>query len=316
MNYNAPIRNYLKSNLPQSWLPHLRNTRDALLLRKLFIDKMTVANIWRDADYHHTLAFTKEDCEKLEKIYGIKFSYIDQELNKQIDDFADTVKYPTIIDNIEPGSRVLDLGCGPGKTLWDLKRLKNVDPCGLDVSQQSVDILNSRGIEAYRCDLSDLFDERLQWAASQKWDYVISCGGALQNFAWPTKILQIFGKTTQIHQVYNYGFWFNRLRLLFGRYTYTPTTDLLTKGHPYYSELNVFRTYWTFHDFPKICDSAGFDTERLSYNGLRIGGPSLFKHSAFFKLTPQPDFEEVTIDSVLLERNGVTKSNRLGANAW
>lgn len=310
------VRSTVKSLIPAQFHPALRRAVNSLLLRDIFVDRMRIRNIWRDTGYMHTLALNEEECRELEDIYGIRFSYIKQELNKQIEDFSNKVKYPELLKVIPEGSRVLDLGCGPGVTLWDLKRQKNADVCGLDISQGSVDILRERGIEAYRCNISDLFDERLQWAAQQNWDYVISCGGALQNFNWPTKILQIFGSSTQVHQVYNTGFWFYRLRLLFGRFSYIPTTDLMTKGHPYFAEVSVFRTYWTLKDFEQICASVGLEAEMVSHRGWRFFGTNIFIHNAFYVLRQKNPDAEVTIADVIASRDGEGTTRRLGANAW
>lgn len=138
------LRRTLKSLVPARFHPRLRRILNAVLLRDIFVDRMRIANIWRDTGFMHTLALNENQCRKLEKVYGIRFSYIDQELNKQIGDFADTVKYPQLLEVIPSGSRVLDLGCGPGVALWDLKRHRNVDGCGLDILQHSVDIVRAQ----------------------------------------------------------------------------------------------------------------------------------------------------------------------------
>ena len=55
--------------------------------------------------------------------------------------------YRMIEDYIEPGSRVLDLGCGDGQLLDDLIRGKGVRGSGIDANLDEVQATIARGVD-------------------------------------------------------------------------------------------------------------------------------------------------------------------------
>jgi len=183
---------------------------------------------------------------------------------------------------------------------------------GLDLIPGNVKHLNALGYDARQCDLSNLFDPSLIWASKQDGDYVICTGGALQNFSYPTKIAEIFRRSTIIFQAYNTGYWFHRLRLLCGRFPYTPTSVYNTPDREFRAELHVFRVYWTLQDFRDIFRVAGCDLEEFACRG--IPGLDLFKWSAFFELTWSGKSREETFSQTIVRsRSGATWTVK---NAW
>jgi hypothetical protein len=153
---------------------------------------------------------------------------------------------------------------------------------GLDLIPGNVEHLRELGFEAYTCDLSNMFDERLIWASRQNWDYVVCTGGALQNFTYPTKISEIFRRSTLIYQIYNTGYWFHRLRLFTGRFPYTPTSLYNSIPRQLFAEAYIFRIYWTLADFRDMFAAVGFETSEFASRGLP--GLDILKWSAFFEL--------------------------------
>lgn len=79
------------------------------------------------------------------------------------------VGYDRIMDLIEPGTRVLDLGCGSGVLLERLQKEKKVTGLGVEISETNVALCVDRGLYCYQGDVDDgLSDYR-----DNSFDYVI-----------------------------------------------------------------------------------------------------------------------------------------------
>ena len=64
-----------------------------------------------------------------------------------------------IADMIDPGSRVLDIGCGDGELLYHLVNFKSVDARGIELSQDGVNACVVRGLSVIQGDAdTDLAD--------------------------------------------------------------------------------------------------------------------------------------------------------------
>lgn len=74
-----------------------------------------------------------------------------------------------IADLIEPGSRVLDIGCGDGALLELLERMRGVDARGIEISQEGVNAAVSRGLSVIQGDA----DSDLAQYPDQSFDYVV-----------------------------------------------------------------------------------------------------------------------------------------------
>ena len=77
--------------------------------------------------------------------------------------------YAIIGDLIEPGTRVLDLGCGEGQLLAWLKENKNVDGRGVEMEGADVRKAIARGVSVYQGDLESALEDY----PDQAFDYVI-----------------------------------------------------------------------------------------------------------------------------------------------
>jgi methionine biosynthesis protein MetW len=70
---------------------------------------------------------------------------------------------------VEPGTRVLDLGCGEGELLTWLKENKDVDGRGVELTGARVQKAIARGVSVFQGDLETALDDY----PSQAFDYVI-----------------------------------------------------------------------------------------------------------------------------------------------
>src|ERR1700690_2181836 len=92
--------------------------------------------------------------------------------------------YAIIGELIEPGTCVLDLGCGEGLLLQWLKEKKHVDSRGVEMIGASVQKAIARGVSVYQGDLETALEDYPDGA----FDYVI-LSQTLQETRHPLKVL-------------------------------------------------------------------------------------------------------------------------------
>lgn len=160
------------------------------------------------------------------------------------------------------GSSVLELGCGNGRLGYILKNKKNINYCGVDVSETAVAQAKKIGIEAYVCDLNNFNDPILKTLEKRHFDYVISLW-TLQLLSRTEVLLpKLFEfSDVQLHGVWNAGHWSSRLRMLFGRfpiYSYSTSPD---GKHIYPYAYGQYQRHWTFRDFKAYSKELGFAAE-------------------------------------------------------
>ena len=155
---------------------------------------------------------------------------------------------------VDPGSRVLDVGCGDGILLEHLTRDRDVDARGIEISREGVNAGVARGLSVVQGDAdTDLVDY-----PTNSFDYVI-LSQTLQTIHDTRDCLEQMlriGKRA-IVSFPNFGFWKVRLSLLFsGRMPNTKTLD-----HPWYNTPNIHLC--TIRDFVDLCDELGVAIERF-----------------------------------------------------
>jgi methionine biosynthesis protein MetW len=160
-----------------------------------------------------------------------------------------TPEHKVILTLVEPGSRVLDLGCGEGDLLLALQALKGVRAEGIELSDACIQACVARGL--FSVQHGDL-DEGLANYPDKSVDYVISTN-TIQVLHKPmvlTREMARVGKRC-IVSFPNFAHW--RVRLQLGLNGRMPKT--LKLPYEWYETLNIHLT--TVHDFREFCGRAG-----------------------------------------------------------
>ena len=120
-------------------------------------------------------------------------------------------EYKIISDIISKNTRVLDVGCDDGSLMEFLRKEKNVDIRGIEISKEKVQTCISKGLTVIEGDAE--FD--LKQFPNKSFDYVV-LGQTLQAFINPKTVINELlrvGKKA-IVTIPNFGHWKVRLNLL------------------------------------------------------------------------------------------------------
>jgi methionine biosynthesis protein MetW len=184
---------------------------------------------------------------------------------------------------IRPGSRVLDLGCGDGTLLANLREVRQVEGYGLEIDPDNITRCVKKGVKVIQTDLNKGLSEYFE---NNSFDYVVMTQ-TLQAVKYPDRMLMEMLRVGHEGVVTfpNFGHWRTRTQLGFGGKM--PLSRSLP--NEWYDTPNI--RLCTLKDFEALCNELGItilqrtvvDIEHRTSLGMRLF-PNLLGEIALYRL--------------------------------
>ncbi|MHB8896255.1 MAG: methionine biosynthesis protein MetW [Candidatus Geothermincolia bacterium] len=189
----------------------------------------------------------------------------------------------TIVEWVEPGSSVLELGCGRGELLARLAAEKNVRAQGVEIDGDAIFPCIEKGLNVLHEDA----DDALRDYGDAAFDYTIFDESLQSVVRRPDQVLQEALRISDRAIVGFSNFTHYRARLQIVARGITPVTQSLP--YAWYDSPNVH--FLSINDFRDYCDSRGFRIERSAFFGARGPVrllPNLTALTGFFLVSKKP----------------------------
>jgi homoserine O-acetyltransferase len=274
---------FLVLSFTSDWLyPTYQSLETVSALRSRGLD---VAFSELSSTYGHD-AFLVETKEQSEMVAGFLASVLrdissstkSRAASLPAQEIVDRADFNMIGEMIEPGTRVLDLGCGGGELLAWLREHKQVAGQGVEIDANNVRRAVARGVSVYQSDI----EQGLVDYPDQSFDFAI-LSQTLQEMRYPLRVLKEMLRVGR-HAIIafpNFGHWTTRLAHLFsGR---SPKTRLFP--YDWYESPNIH--FLTVHDFVSLCRHQNWTIERQMFvrgNRKANFAPNLLAELAVFSL--------------------------------
>jgi 2-polyprenyl-3-methyl-5-hydroxy-6-metoxy-1,4-benzoquinol methylase len=171
---------------------------------------------------------------------------------------------------------ILDVGCGDGRILAELKRRKpGLRVSGIDSSEAALEYARRRAISATRADIripASIIHEPVDWILLL--EVLEHMPNSEELLAWAVA----HGRKGVVVSVPNTGFIVHRLRLLFGRF------PLQWRAHP-----SEHVRFWTLRDMHWWLNALGYRYKLQPYEGvpgLNLIWPSMFAAVVIVRVLP------------------------------
>lgn len=173
------------------------------------------------------------------------------------------IDYDRILDLIEPGKSVLDLGCGRGDLLLHLRQRGEARLVGLELEERCVLKCAERGLDVIHADLNaglDLFNDR-------QFDYVV-LSKTLQTVRNVELLLDEMLRVGRQALVSFPNFGYHRFRTELEMCGTAPQTDT-RPGKKWYNTNDV--RFLTIADFEALCAEKGYKIEHIVALDTELG---------------------------------------------